>query len=388
MRVYFDHNATTPVRPEVFEAIRPFLTEKFGNPSSLHWAGEEVAIEVDKARKEVADLINAQPKEIVFTAGGSEADNMAIKGALAVKKEKGKHFITTAVEHPAVRNTAKWLQKNGYDVTFLQVDSRGRIDLDELDASFRDDTVLVSAMFANNETGTVFPVKEIGRIAKEHGVLFHCDAVQAAGKLPIDVSSLNVDMLSISGHKLNAPKGVGALFIRRGLKVEHLIHGGHQERGRRAGTENVVGIIGFGEAARLAKVEMKKDYDKLTALRNKLEKSILEKIPDVLVNGDKENRLPNTLNVSFRYVEGEGILLFLNEAGIAASSGSACTSGTLDPSHVLLAMGLAHEDAHGSVRFSLGYGNDEAQVDYVIEQIPPIIERLRKMSPLTAKARG
>ena len=388
MRVYFDHNATTPVRPEVFEAVKPFLTEKFGNPSSLHWAGEEVAAAMDDARSKVAALLGARDREIVFTAGGSEADNMAIKGALAAKKEKGRHFITTKVEHPAVRNTARWLEKNGYEVTYISVDENGRLDLDELKASIREDTVLVSVMFANNETGTIFPIKEIAGIVKERGILFHTDAVQAAGKVEFDVNDLNVDLLSVSGHKINAPKGVGALYIRRGLKIENLVHGGHQERGRRAGTENVVGIVGFGEAARLAKEEMLEDAKRLASLRDRLEKGVLERIPDVKVNGDIENRLPNTTNISFKYVEGEGILLFLNEAGIAASSGSACTSGTLDPSHVLLAMGLCHEDAHGSVRFSLGYGNEEEQVDYLLKELPPIIERLRRMSPLAAKARG
>ena len=388
MRVYLDHNATTPVRPEVFEKIGPFFTEKFGNPSSVHWAGEEVAADVDAARGHIAALIGAAPREILFTAGGSESDNMALKAGMLLGEKKGKHLITTTVEHPAVRNTARVLEQRGYSVSFLSVDGKGQIDPGELKRAIRPDTVMLSAMFANNETGTIFPVAELGAICRERGVLFHCDGVQAAGKLPIDVKAMHIDMLALSGHKLNAPKGVGVLYMRQGIRLEPLIHGGHQERGRRAGTENVPGIVGFGEAARLAREELDEDAVRLATLRDRLEQGLVERIPDVKLNGDPENRLPNTSNISFRYIEGEGILLFLNDAEIAASSGSACTSGTLDPSHVLLAMGLCHEDAHGSVRFSLGFGNTEEQVDYVIEQLPPIIERLRMMSPLARKAQG
>ncbi|MGC8928118.1 MAG: cysteine desulfurase NifS [Myxococcota bacterium] len=383
-KIYFDNNATTPIRREVYEKMIPYLTEHFGNPSSVHWAGRTVDNAIEEARGYVAKLINASDKDIVFTAGGSESDNHAIKGVFFANKQKGRHIITTKVEHPAVLETVKDLKKFGADITFLDVDEYGELNLSELEKSIRPDTILVTVMYANNETGVIFPIKEIVRIVKRKNpdTIVHTDAVQAAGKEKIDVIDLGVDLLSISGHKLYAPKGVGALYIKRGLRIERLISGGHQERNRRAGTENVASIVAFGEAARLAANEIDEEKRRLSYLRDKLENAILEKIPYVKLNGHKEHRLCNTTNLSFKYIEGEGILLSLDMVGIAASSGSACTSGSLDPSHVLLAMGLDHETAHGSVRISLGRFNTEEEVDYMIKELPPIIERLRKMSPL------
>lgn len=383
-KIYFDNNATTPVRREAIEKMLPFLTEHFGNPSSIHWAGRKVHQAIEEARSHIARLINATDKEIVFNAGGSESDNHAIKGAFFAHKHRGKHIITTKVEHPAVLETVKDLKKFGAEVTFLGVDENGELDLNELEDSIRPDTILVTIMFANNETGVIFPIKEITKIVKRKNpeTLIHTDAVQAAGKEKIDVMDLGVDLLSISGHKLYAPKGVGALYIKKGIKIERLISGGHQERNRRAGTENVASIVAFGEAARLAIEEIEEEKKRLTYLRDKLENAIFEKIPFVKLNGHKTHRLCNTTNLSFKYVEGEGILLSLDMVGIAASSGSACTSGSLDPSHVLLAMGLDHETAHGSIRISLGKYNTEDEINYFIEELPPIIERLRQMSPL------
>ncbi len=383
-KIYFDNNATTPVRKEAYEKMLPFLNEYYGNPSSVHWAGRRVHQAIEEARGHIARLLNASDKEIVFTGGGSESDNYAIKGTFFANKQKGKHIITTKVEHPAVLESVKDLKKFGAEVTFLDVDKYGELNLDELKKAIRPDTILVTIMYANNETGVIFPIKEITKIVKRKNqdTLVHTDAVQAAGKEKIDVADLGVDMLSISGHKLYAPKGVGALYIKKGLRIDRLISGGHQERNRRAGTENVASIVAFGEAARLAIDEIEEVKKRLSYLRNKLEDAILEKIPYVKLNGHKENRLCNTTNLSFKYVEGEGILLSLDMVGIAASSGSACTSGSLDPSHVLLAMGLDHETAHGSVRISLGRFNTEEEIDYFIREIPPIIERLRNMSPL------
>lgn len=383
-KIYFDNNATTPVRKEAYEKMLPFLNEYYGNPSSVHWAGRRVHQAIEEARGHIARLLNASDKEIVFTGGGSESDNYAIKGTFFANKQKGKHIITTKVEHPAVLESVKDLKKFGAEVTFLDVDEYGELNLDELKKAIRPDTILVTIMYANNETGVIFPIKEITKIVKRKNqdTLVHTDAVQAAGKEKIDVADLGVDMLSISGHKLYAPKGVGALYIKKGLRIDRLISGGHQERNRRAGTENVASIVAFGESARLAIDEIEEVKKRLSYLRNKLEDAILEKIPYVKLNGHKENRLCNTTNLSFKYVEGEGILLSLDMVGIAASSGSACTSGSLDPSHVLLAMGLDHETAHGSVRISLGRFNTEEEIDYFIREIPPIIERLRNMSPL------
>jgi len=383
-KVYFDNNATTPIRREAYEKMIPFLTEHFGNPSSVHWAGRKVHQAIEEARNNIARLLNCTDREIVFTAGGSESDNHAIKGTFFAFKNKGRHIITTKVEHPAVLETVKDLKKFGAEVTFLGVDEFGELDLNELEKAIRPDTILVTIMYANNETGVVFPIKEITRIVKRKNpeTIVHTDAVQVAGKEKIDVIDLGVDLLSISGHKLYAPKGVGALYIKKGLRIDRLISGGHQERNRRAGTENVASIVAFGEAARLAIDEIEEEKKRLQYLRDKLEIGILERIPYVKLNGHKTHRLCNTTNLSFKYVEGEGILLSLDMVGIAASSGSACTSGSLDPSHVLLAMGLDHETAHGSVRLSLGRFNTEEEVDYMLQELPPIIERLRSMSPL------
>ncbi len=387
-RIYLDHNATTPVHPEVLEAMLPYLRDEWGNPSSIHWAAREPKKAIDSAREKVAALLGCEANEIVFTSCGSESNNFAIKGVASALKGKGDHIITTSVEHPSVLNTCKYMAKEGWEVTFLPVDSYGMIDLDQLRDSITERTVLISIMFANNETGTIFPVEEIGRIAKERGVLFHCDAVQAVGKVKIDVKEMNIDLLSLSGHKLYAPKGVGALYVKRGVRLTPLIHGGHQERNRRAGTENVAGIVALGKACEIAMRDMEEEVAHLTRLRDRLEKGIMERIEHVRLNGHPTKRLPTTLNVSFEYIEGESILLNLDMKGVAASSGSACTSGSLEPSHVLMAMGVPPEVAHGSVRFSLGRDNTEEDIDYVLEVLPPIVERLRSMSPLYARTKG
>lgn len=387
-KVYLDNNATTPIRSEVFEAVKPFLTEIWGNPSSIHWAGRNARGPVDDAREQVARFLNASAGEIIFTSCGSESNNLAIKGATSYYAKKGKHIITTRVEHPAVLETCKYLEKNGHPVTYLTVDRQGMLDLDEYRRAFRDDTVLVTVMMANNETGVIFPIREMAGIARERGVLFHTDAVQASGKVALDVKDLGVDMLTISGHKLYAPKGVGALYARKGVRLENLIHGGHQERGRRAGTENVPGIIAIGKAAELAHKELPEIGPRLLKLREKLEHRLKERISDVQVNGHPTQRLPNTLNMSFFFIEGESILLSLDMEGVAVSSGSACTSGSLEPSHVLLAMNIPAEKAHGSVRFSFGKDTTEEEIDYVIEVLPPIIERLRSYSPLYKRSKA
>jgi cysteine desulfurase len=380
--IYMDNNATTSVRAEVREAMLPFLGEAYGNPSSVHWAGRASRVALDKARENVARLLGARDREIVFTGSGSEADNYAIKGAYWAQKKKGRHIITTAVEHPAVLETCKDLERHGADVTYLPVRPDGTLDPSLLEAAFRDDTILVSIMFANNETGVVFPIMELAAMARKRGVLFHTDAVQAVGKIPIRVDELGVDLLSLSGHKLYASKGIGALYMRSGVKLDRLISGGHQERNRRAGTENMPGIVALGEAARLALTEVAEEALHSAKLRDRLEAGILGRVPHSTRNGNPAQRLPNTSNISFEFIEGEGILLSLDMEGVAASSGSACTSGSLDPSHVLLAMGLDHEHAHGSVRFSLGRGNTESDVDHVLAVLPGIVERLRAMSPL------
>jgi cysteine desulfurase len=387
-KVYLDNNATTPIHPEVKDVMTNFLSEKFGNPSSIHWAGREAKKALEDAREKVAEIINAEPSEIVFTGSGTEANNMAIKGIAFQNLEKKGHIITSSVEHPSVLNTCKYLEKKGFEVTYLPVDSYGMIDPEDLKKSIKKNTILVSIMMANNEIGNIYPVKELASIAKENNIPFHCDAVQSLGKIEVDVKKLGVDLLSISAHKIYAPKGVGALYIRKGLKIEPLITGGHQEKNRRGGTENMIGIVGFGKACEIAKKEMNEVAERVRRLRDKLEKGIMEKIPDVKLNGHPEKRVPTTLNVSFLYVEGESILLNLDMEGIAASSGSACTSGTLDPSHVLTAMGISHEVAHGSIRFSLGRDTTEEDIDYVLEVLPPIIEKLRSYSPLYRKAKG
>jgi cysteine desulfurase len=378
--VYVDNNATTRVAPEVVEVMRPYFSEFYGNPSSMHYFGGQVQKKVNEAREQVADFLGAEPSEIVFTSCGTESDNAAILGTLDSYPEK-RHFVTTRVEHPAVGNVSTYLGRKGYRVTELPVDREGRLDLDGLKETVAEETVLVSIMYANNETGVIFPIEQIGEIVKGKGVPFHTDAVQAAGKIPLNLKKSSVDMLSISGHKLHAPKGIGILYIRKGTKFSPFLIGGHQEKGRRGGTENVPYIIGLGKACELAKKHLDDENTRVRALRDYLEKKILETIPNVLVNGDGANRLPNTVSVSFEYVEGESILLLLSDLGICASSGSACTSGSLEPSHVLRAMGVPFTAAHGSIRFSLSIYNTKEEMDYIIGNLPPIIKRLRDISP-------
>ena len=383
-QIYLDYNATSPVRPDVLDAMLPFYKEQFGNPSSVHWAGRAVAGAVEKAREQVAAAINASPAEIVFVSCGSEGDNMAIKGTLAALKDKGDHIITTAVEHPAVLETCEYMEKIGCQVTYLPVDRDGLLDLADLEAAITDRTVLISVMWANNETGNIFPIEEIGAIARKHKIRFHTDAVQAVGKLEIDVQKANIDLLVLSGHKVGAPKGVGAVYVRRGTRMVPFLHGGHQERGRRAGTHNVAGIVGLGKACEIAAAEREAYYQRVRALRDKLEDGLLAQVPDIKLNGapDRDQRLPNTLNVSFAYIEGESLLLNLDMYGIAASSGSACTSGSLEPSHVMGAMCVEVTLAHSSTRFSLGPETNEEEIDYLLEVLPATVQRLREMSPL------
>jgi len=378
--VYADNNATTQVAPEVVEAMMPFFTKHYGNPSSMHFMAIEPEKAVKQAREQVAQLINADPSEIVFTSCGTESDNAAIRGILAALPDK-RHIITTRVEHPAVRNLCQYLGKNGYRVTELSVDKLGHIDLDELRETLDDDTAIVSIMWANNETGVIFPIAELAELVKSRGALFHCDEVQAAGKLPIDVKKVPVDLISISGHKLHAPKGIGVLYIRKGTYFVPLLMGGHQEQGRRGGTENVPYIVGLGKAAELARTYVREEQHRVRMLRDRLENELLEKALDASVNGDRVNRLPNTTSISFKYIEGEAILLLLSAEGIAASSGSACTSGSLEPSHVLRAMGVPFTRVHGSVRFSLSRYNTEEDVSYIVEKMVPIVRRLREISP-------
>jgi cysteine desulfurase len=384
-RVYLDHNATTPVHPEVVEAMMPFFRDQFGNASSIHWAGREVKKYLDEAREKVAALMNADPEEIIFTGCGTESDNMAIKGVASTHQDKGRHIITSKVEHHAVLHTCQFMRELGYEITYLSVDRDGLIDLEEVRRSIRPDTILVSIMFANNETGTIMPVQEIGSICREKGALFHTDAVQAVGKIPIDLKKLPVDILSLSGHKLNTPKGIGAQFIRKGTKLSPLIHGGAQERNRRAGTENIPYIIGLGKACEIARRDFARRHEYLQGLRNRLQEGIFRKIPHVELNGHPTQRLPNTLNVSFLYVEGESLLLNVDLEGIAVSSGSACSSGSADASYVILAMGKSPLVAQSAIRFSLGWTNTAEDVDYVLEVVPPIVERLRAISPLYQK---
>lgn len=382
-KVYLDHSATTPVDSEVAQLMMTYYTEKYGNPSSVHGFGREAKEALEKAREQVATLIGAQPTEITFTSGGTEADNLAILGTVEAQRKKGKHIITSAVEHHAVLETCEFLEKNGFDLTVIPVNDEGLLNPQDIANAIRPDTILITIMHANNEVGTIQPIAEIGKIARDKGVTFHVDAVQSLGKIPIDVKEMNIDLLTISSHKIYGPKGVGALFIRKGVRIVPLVHGGGQEKKRRSGTENTPGIIGFGKACELAGERMAEEEEKLKVLREQLMDGILERIPYVKVNGPRgDNRLPNNVNVSIRYVEGEALLLSLDMMGIAASSGSACTSGSLDPSHVLLAMGLPHEIAHGSLRFSLGRQNSSEDIEYVLEQLPKIVERLRMMSPL------
>ena len=378
---YFDNNATTPVAPEVVEAMMPFFTQNWGNPSSAYQFGHETARHVDRAREQVAALIGAEPKEVMFTSCGTESNNTAWHSALATQPGK-RHIITTAVEHSANLNHGQVLRKQGVDVTFLPVNAEGALDLAMLERAIRPDTALVSVMWANNETGVIFPVDEIAAICRAKGVLFHTDAVQVPGKLPIDVRKVQADFLSISAHKLNAPKGIGMLYVRRRTPFAGLLIGGHQERGRRGGTENVPYIIGFGRAAELAQARLSEENTRVRELRDRLETGLLAAVPHTHRNGAREPRLANTTNVAFDFVEAEAVLMLLDQAGICASSGSACTTGALDPSHVLTAMGVAPMRARGSLRLSLGYYNSSAEVDYVLAQLPPVIARLRAISPL------
>jgi cysteine desulfurase len=376
--IYLDNNATTKIDPEVLEAMLPYLTDCYGNPSSMHRFGGQVGKAIKNARSQVASLLGAEDSEIIFTSCGTEGNNTAIRAALAAQPDR-KHLITTQVEHACVLNVFKQLEKQGYTVTYLSVDRNGKLDLMELEAAITGSTALVSVMYANNETGTVFPIEQIGMIAKEYGAAFHVDAVQVVGKLPLNLKTSTIDLMTLSGHKLHAPKGIGALFVRRGFRFRPLLIGGHQERGRRAGTENVVGIIGLGKAAELAQLHLA-DVAQEKQLRDRLEKGLLA-IPNTEINGDRKNRLPNTTNIGFKYIEGEAILLSLDQYGICASSGSACTSGSLEPSHVLRAMGLPYTTLHGSIRFSLSRYTTAAEVDRVLEVMPGIVDRLRALSP-------
>lgn len=380
--VYMDYSATTYVKPEVLEEMMPYFTEKFGNPSSFYGISRETKRAIDKAREQVASTLKCLPEEIYFTGGGSEADNWAIKGIATAHRKKGNHIITTKIEHHAVLHSCEFLEKFGYEVTYLDVDKEGFINLEELRNAITDRTILVSIMFANNEIGTIQPIKEIGEICREKKVLFHTDAVQAVGNVPIDVKEMNIDLLSLAGHKVYGPKGIGALYIRKGVRIDNLIHGGAQERNRRAGTENIASIVGIGKAMEIAENNLKEHTEKLTKLRDRLIDGLL-KIPYTTLNGPRgEKRLPGNVNVRFQFIEGESILLSLDFKGVCASSGSACTSGSLDPSHVLLSIGVPHELAHGSLRLTLGEDSTEEDVDYAIEVLPPIIQRLRDMSPL------
>jgi len=383
--VYLDNSATTPLKKEVLDAMMPYLTEFYGNPSSIYKAGRETKAAIEAARVQVATALNADPKEIFFTGCGTEADNWAIKGIAQAKANKGKHIITSKIEHHAVLHTLESLEKQGYEVTYLDVDEYGKISLDDLKGAIRPDTILITIMTANNEVGTIQPIAEIGAIAKEKGVLFHTDAVQAIGSINIDVKEMNIDLLSLSAHKFGGPKGVGAMYARRNVLPAVFMHGGAQERARRAGTENVASIVGLGKAIELATNDIDAKTAKIRALRDKLLKEIPERIPYIKLNGHPTDRLPGNVNFSFNFIEGEALLLMLDLNGIAASSGSACTSGSLDPSHVLLALGLPHEIAHGSLRLSIGEINTEEDIDYVLEVLPGIVQKLRDMSPLYEK---
>lgn len=380
--IYLDHAATTAVHPDVLKEMLPYFTDKFGNPSSVYGFAANNKNKLTEARETIAGALGAKSEEIYFTAGGSESDNWALKCTAEAYGVHGGHIITTKIEHHAILHTCKYLQNRGYDVTYLDVDENGLVDLNTLEAAIRPDTFLISFMFANNEIGTIEPIKEIGEIAHRHGILFHTDAVQAFGQIPIHVDEMNIDMLSASGHKFNGPKGIGFLYIKKGLKLKSFIHGGQQERGRRAGTENVPGIVGIAKACEIAMAEMEERMKKETELRDYLIERILKEIPYTRLNGHSKKRLPNNVNISFQFVEGESILIMLDMAGICASSGSACTSGSVDPSHVLLAIGLPHEIAHGSLRLTLGYENTKEEMDTVVDNLKRIITNLRNMSPL------
>jgi len=381
-RIYLDHSATTPVRPEVVQAISEYMLEKYGNASSVHSFGREAREGTDEGRERLARLIGASPSDIIFTSGGTESDNLAVKGLAEAYASKGKHIITSQIEHHALLHTCEYLEKHGARVTYLPVDQYGSVDPEDVRKAIAPDTILVSIMMANNEIGTIQDVAEIGRICQKSGVLFHSDAVQALGQLPIDVRKLGIDLMSVSSHKIYGPKGIGALYIRKGIRIASQAHGGHHERGKRAGTENVPGIVGFGLAAELARVEFDERVKHYSLVRDRLMDGIMARIPEVRLNGHRTKRLPNNCNISVLYVEGESMLLNLDMKGIAASSGSACTSGSLDPSHVLMACGLKHEEAHGSLRMTVGTQTTTEDIDYVVAELPPIVERLRAMSPL------
>ena len=380
--IYMDNAATTPVKPEVLDAMLPYFTEKFGNPSSIYSISSENKKAITDAREVIAKTINTTPENIYFTAGGSESDNWALKATADAYASKGKHIITTKIEHHAILHTCEYLETKGFEITYLDVDENGLVKLDELTAAIRPDTILISVMFANNEIGTIEPIAEIGKIAHEHGVLFHTDAVQAYTQVPIDVEAMNIDMMSTSGHKINGPKGIGFLYIRKGVKIKSFIHGGAQERHRRAGTENVTGIIGLAKAAEIATANMKERTAEEIKVRDHLIERIEKEIPYAKLNGDRVKRLPNNVNFSFQFVEGESLLILLDSKGICASSGSACTSGSLDPSHVLLAIGLPHEIAHGSLRLTISDQITMEDADYVVDNLKEIVNHLREMSPL------
>ena len=386
--IYMDNAATTPVKKEVLDEMLPYFTEKYGNPSSIYAIGRESRKAIENSREKVAKVLGAAPKEIYFTSGGSEADNWALKGVAFANKNKGNHIITSKIEHHAILHTCQYLEKHGFKVTYLDVDKYGMVNVEQLKDAITDETILISIMFANNEIGTIQPIKEIGAIAKEKGIYFHTDAVQAIGNVKIDVNELNIDLLSMSAHKFYGPKGVGALYIRQGVKIDSLIHGGAQERNKRASTENVPAIVGLGKAIELAYENIDSHNKKLTALRQRLIKGVFDNIDYVRLNGHPEKRLPGNTSFCFRFVEGESLLLSLDMKGIAGSSGSACTSGSLDPSHVLLAIGLPHEIAHGSLRLALGDFNTEEEVDFVVKTLVGIVNRLRQMSPLYENVKG
>jgi cysteine desulfurase len=380
--IYMDHSATSPVDPEVFEAMTPYFTEGFGNASTLYKLGRDAKMAMETARKQVASLINAEPKEIIFTSGGTESDNIAIKGTVYRLKNKGNHIITSNIEHPAVTETCKYLEKNGFEVTYVPVDKEGLVHPEDVEKAITDKTVLITIMHANNEIGTIQPIAEIGKIAREHGIYFHTDAVQSVGKIPVDVKSMNVDMLSLSSHKLYGPKGIGALYIKKGVRLEPIIHGGGHERGLRPGTENVPAIVGLGKACEISEKNLDKDMEHLKKLRDKLIDSVLEQNEEAYLNGHRTQRLPGNVNFRFTGIEGESLILHLDSKGIAASTGSACSSIKLEPSAVLMAIGLKEVEAHGSLRLSLGRENTEEDVDYTIKAIKEVVDTLRKMSPL------
>ncbi len=380
--MYFDNAATTRLDDEVLQEMLPYLKENYGNASSIYKLGRESRKAVEESREKISKVLNCKPNEIYFTAGGSESDNTAIKGIAKANKKKGNHIITSKIEHPAVLETCKQLEKEGFEITYISVDENGIVDLEELKKSIKPTTILITIMFANNEIGTIQPIEEIGEIAKESNIYFHTDAVQAVGNAKIDVQKLNIDSLSLSGHKIYGPKGIGALYVKTGVKFEKFIDGGHQERNKRAGTENVAGIVGIGKSIELAYENLNEHNKKIKELRDYYVEQVKEKIPYIKINGDMEKRLPGNCNISFRFIEGEGLLLNLDLKGICASSGSACTSGSLDPSHVLLAIGLPHEIAHGSLRISIGKYNTKEEIDYLVENLVEIVNRLREMSPL------